>query len=39
MTTYFGPRNRLSRIVLEKMENDNYLNSLDRTQVIIFNII
>lgn len=33
--SYYGTHNRLARIALEKVENDNYLNGLDRTQVNI----
>lgn len=33
--SYYGTHNRLARIALEKVENDNYLNGLDRTQVKI----
>jgi hypothetical protein len=30
---YYG-RNRMTRVVLEKIENDEKLNQIDRTQVI-----
>ena len=31
--SFYGNRNRMTRLVLDKIENDNYLNQLDHNQV------
>ena len=31
--SYYGTRSRMTRLVLDKLENDNYLNNLDQNEV------
>lgn len=30
---YYGARNRLTKLVLDKLENDNFLSQIDHNQV------
>lgn len=35
MMSRYATRNRMTRLVLDKIDNDNYLNQLDHSEVFI----